>query len=63
MSPRCRGEQAFPAPATAIAACHVGARTRFVDEDQAFRVQFGLARMPILTSRGDVRPILFGGAL
>ena len=35
----------------------------FVDEDQALRVQFGLARMPISTSLGDVRPILFGGAL
>jgi hypothetical protein len=26
--------------------CHVSARTRFVDEDQALWVQFGLTRMP-----------------
>jgi hypothetical protein len=63
MSPRHRGEQAFPARAAAVATCHVGAGTGFIDEDQAFRVQFSLARMPILASFGDVRPILLGGPL
>jgi hypothetical protein len=38
MSPRRRGEEAFPARATTIAACHVRAGARFVDEDEAFRV-------------------------
>jgi len=33
-----RGEEAFPARATTIAACHVRAGARFVDEDEAFRV-------------------------
>jgi hypothetical protein len=45
---------------TTIAARRVGRRTRFVDEDQAFRVQVGLARMPPLASLGDIRPILLG---
>lgn len=63
MPPRNAGDEALATRAAAITARHVGRRTRFVDENQPFRVQVGLACAPLLTCRGDIRPILLGGAL
>jgi hypothetical protein len=63
MAPRHAGDKTLTARAAAITSCHVGRGTGFVDEDQACRVQFALAGMPLGTGRGDVRPVLLGGAL
>ena len=63
MAPRHAGNQALAARAASVTPRHVGRSARFVDEDQAFWVQFGLAGMPLRAGRGDIRPILFGGAL
>jgi len=63
MSPGHAGEQTLPPRTAAIAARHVGCRTGFIDEHQAFRVQVGLARTPLITSLGDIRPILLRSAL
>ena len=63
MSPGHAGDQALPARTAAIAARHIGCRTGFIDEDQAFWVQVGLAHTPLIASLGDIRPILLGGAL
>ena len=60
MSPRHSGDEALTTRTTAIAARHVGCCTSFVNEDQAFRVQVGLARMPLLASLCDIWPILLG---
>jgi hypothetical protein len=57
------GDEALATRAAAITARHVGRRTRFIDENQSLRVQVGLACAPLLTCRGDIRPILLGGAL
>jgi hypothetical protein len=61
--PRARWRPGLPARTTAIAARHVGCRTGFIDEDQAVRIQVGLARTPLIACLGDIRPILLGGAL
>jgi hypothetical protein len=63
MAPGHVGHEALAARATAITSRHIGRRTGFVDEDQAFRVQVGLAGMPRMASRGDIWPLLFGSVL
>jgi hypothetical protein len=63
MTPRHAGDQALAARTSSVAPRHVGRSAGFIDEDQAFRVQFALAGMPLRAGRGDIRPILLGGAL
>ena len=63
MAPGHVGHEALAARATAITSHHIGRRTGFVDEDQAFRVQVGLAGMPRMASRGDIWPLLFGSVV
>jgi hypothetical protein len=38
MAARCVGEEALAAKGAAIEACHIGFRTRFIDKDEASRV-------------------------
>src|SRR3972149_9482707 len=61
MAPRHTGDEALTAWAAAIAARHVGGRTRFVQQDQAFRAQVSLSGTPLLARLGDIRSILLGG--
>ena len=63
MAPWHAGDEALAPRAAAITTCHVGRRTRFVDEDQAFRVQLALAGTPFFAGCGDIRSILLGGSL
>jgi hypothetical protein len=62
MSSRHTGDEALTARTAAIAARHISGCAGFVDEDQAFRVQVGLARAPLIASLGDIRSILLSGS-
>jgi len=52
--------QAFPAPATALAARHVGGSPGLVDEDEPLRVQVQLAVEPGLALFQDIGAVLLG---
>ena len=44
---------------TAVAPCHLGRRTGFVDKDKTIWLQIGLSFEPVLPTHQDVRPLLF----
>ena len=52
--------QAFPAPATAVAARHVGGSPGLVDEDEPLRVQVQLAIETGLALFQDIEAVLLG---
>ncbi len=54
------GDEPLTARSPATKPSHVGTGAGFVDEDQAVKLQFGLARGPGGTRLRDVRPILLG---
>ncbi len=51
MAPWYAGDQTLAARAVPIATRYVGRRTGFVDEDQAFQFQAGLAGAPLLATQ------------
>ena len=40
---------------------HIGGAVRFIDEDEPFRIEAGLAFPPALPGRSHVRALLFAG--
>jgi len=58
---RCRHSQALAARTTAVAARHVGRGPGLVDEDEALRIEIGLALEPVLPAFQDVGTALLAG--
>jgi hypothetical protein len=61
MSMRGRCHTALAAPSATIAARHVRAGCRLIQEDQPLRLQAGLGGLPLLARLLHVGPILLAG--
>ncbi len=62
MAMRHRGDEALTARRTPREPHQIGFRSSFINEDKMFRLQIGLACMPLLAGLGDIHAVLFSGA-
>ena len=53
--------QALPSGAASVQACHLGGRTRLVDEHQSFRVEIKLPIKPSFPRGPDIWPVALAG--